>query len=69
MFKKILFATSATNACAHAARVAFNISNLYNAHMNILHVIEAPGRADGQEVADVKAKEKIGGILQSVGTI
>ena len=59
MFKKILFATSATKACDHAARVAFNISRLYNSHMNILHIIGVPGRGFSQEVTDVKTKEKV----------
>ena len=59
MFKKILFATSATKDCAHAARVSFNISNLYNAHMDILHVIEAPGCADSLDVRDAGTKENI----------
>jgi len=59
MFKKILFATSATKACDHAARVAFNISNLYNSHMNILHIIGVPSRGYSQEVTDVKTKEKV----------
>jgi nucleotide-binding universal stress UspA family protein len=60
MFKKILFPTSATKACDHAARVAFNISNQYNAHLNILHVMEAPRLDDSLQVTDEKAKENIG---------
>ncbi len=50
MFKKILFATSATQACDHAARVAFNISRLYKAHLTILHVLEpaTPGATKGE---------------------
>jgi len=59
MFKKILFATSATKACDHAARVAFNISNFYNSHMNIFHVIGVPSRGYSQIVTDVKTKEKV----------
>ena len=59
MFKKILFATSATKASDHAARVAFNISNLYNSHMNILHIIGVPSRGFSQKVTDVKTREKV----------
>lgn len=42
MFKKILFATSLTSACDPAARVAFNINNLYKGKIDIFHVIEGP---------------------------
>ncbi len=59
MFKKILFATSATKACDHAARVAFNISELYSSHMNIFHIIGVPSRGYSQIVTDVKTKEKV----------
>jgi nucleotide-binding universal stress UspA family protein len=41
MFKKILFATSATMACDPAARVAFNLCRRYQAKMTLFHVIEA----------------------------
>lgn len=46
MFKKILFATSATEACDPAARVAFNINTLYKADMTIFHVMEEKSQAD-----------------------
>ncbi len=61
MFKKILFATSTTKACDPAARVAFNITNLYKGHINIFHVIEGagPGEAGGGETALPGVKEKI----------
>lgn len=52
MFKKILFATSTTKACDPAARVAFNISNLYNADMCIFHVIEDGHSGDAREGVD-----------------
>nr|NJM01775.1 universal stress protein [Desulfobacula sp.] len=54
MFKKILFATSTTSACDPAARVAFNISNLYKAHITVFHVIEGKGPDD-----ESKTKERI----------
>ncbi|MBU3954003.1 MAG: universal stress protein, partial [Proteobacteria bacterium] len=57
MFKKILFATSTTKACDPAARVAFNISDLYKAHMTIFHVIE--GAIPGDSRTEVDEKKKI----------
>ncbi len=60
MFKKILFATSATPASDHAARVAFNMSKEYNARLNIFHVLGVPSRGFSQVVVDVKTKEKVG---------
>jgi nucleotide-binding universal stress UspA family protein len=59
MFKKILFATSATPASDHAARVAFNISRAYSARLNIFHVLGVPSRGFSQVVVDVKTKEKV----------
>ena len=59
MFKKILFATSATEASDHAARVAFNIAKNYNATLDIFHVLGVPSRGFSQVVVDVKSKEKI----------
>jgi nucleotide-binding universal stress UspA family protein len=60
MFKKFLFATSATPASDHAARVAFNMSREYNAQLNIFHVLGVPSRGFSQVVVDVKTKEKVG---------
>ncbi|MDY6904434.1 MAG: universal stress protein [Thermodesulfobacteriota bacterium] len=59
MFKKILFATSATEASDHAARVAFNIAAMNNAQLNIFHVLGVPTRGYSQDVLDVKTKEKV----------
>lgn len=59
MFKKILFATSATPATDHAARVAFNIARSYNAHLDIFHVLGVPSRGYSQVVVDVKTKERV----------
>jgi nucleotide-binding universal stress UspA family protein len=59
MFKKILFATSATEASDHAARVAFNIAKNYDAHLDIFHVLGVPSRGFSQVVVDVKTKEKV----------
>ena len=59
MFKKILFATSATEASDHAARVAFNIAKSYQSNLNLFHVLGVPTRGYSQVVVDVKTKEKV----------
>ena len=59
MFKKILFATSATEACDHAARVAFNMAQSYGAQICIFHVLGVPTRGFSQVVLDIKTKEKV----------
>jgi nucleotide-binding universal stress UspA family protein len=59
MFKKILFATSATEACDHAARVAFNMAQSYGAQICIFHVMGVPTRGFSQVVLDVKTKEEV----------
>jgi len=59
MFKKILFATSATAPSDHAARVAFNIARSYQSHLNIFHVMGVPSRGYSQMVVDVKTKERV----------
>ena len=59
MFKKILFATSATEASDHAARVAFNIAKSYNAHLDIFHILGVPSRGFSQVVVDIKTKERV----------
>lgn len=59
MFKKILFATSATEATDQAARVAFNIAKSYQSHLNIFHVMGVPSRGYSQVIVDVKSKERV----------
>lgn len=59
MFKKILFATSATEASDHAARVAFNMAQAYDSNICIFHVLGVPTRGFSQIVMDVKTKEKV----------
>ncbi|MBF0303277.1 MAG: universal stress protein [Desulfamplus sp.] len=59
MFKKILFATSATEASDHAARVAFNMAGPLGAHLDLFHVLGVPTRGFSQVVLDVKTKEEV----------
>lgn len=59
MFQTILFATSATEVCDHAARVAFETARRYNAELTLLHVLGVPSRGYSQMVRDVKTGETI----------
>lgn len=59
MFTKILFATSATPACDHAARVAFDMARRYNAHIDVFHVIGVPTRGYSQVVVDLTTGEQV----------
>ena len=59
MFKKILFATSASPASDYAARVAFDMAQRYDAHITIFHVLGVPTRGYSQVVLDVKTGERV----------
>jgi len=59
MFKKILFATSATKASDHAARVAFNMAKNYDSQITVFNVLGVPTRGYSQVVLDVKTGEKV----------
>ncbi|MFH1076353.1 MAG: universal stress protein [Pseudomonadota bacterium] len=60
MFKKILFATSASPACDHAARTAFDLAKRYNAQIILLHVLGTPSRGfGGQYVTDLRTGEQV----------
>lgn len=59
MFKKILFATSATPACDHAARVAFELAKRHEAELTVFHVLGIPTRAFSQVVKDVRTGEEV----------
>ena len=59
MFKKILFATSASPASDYAARVAFDMAQRYDANIAIFHVLGVPTRGYSQVVLDVKTGERV----------
>ena len=59
MFKKILFATTASPACDHAARVAFDMAKRYDAELTVFHVLGIPSRGFSQSVMDVRTGEQI----------
>lgn len=59
MFKKIVFATSASPACDHAARVAFETAQRTGAELCIFHVLGVPTRGYSQVVVDIRTGEEV----------
>jgi len=59
MFKKILFATTASPACDDAARVAFDMAKRYDAKLTVFHVLGIPSRGFSQSVKDVRTGEQV----------
>jgi nucleotide-binding universal stress UspA family protein len=57
MFKKILFATTASPSCDHAARVAFDMAHRYGSDLTVFHVMGIPSRGFSQTVKDVRTGE------------
>lgn len=59
MFKRILFATTASPSCDHAARVAFDIAGRYESELTVFHVLGVPTRGYSQYVTDVRTGETV----------
>jgi nucleotide-binding universal stress UspA family protein len=59
MFKKLLFATSASPVCDNAAKVAFDLEMKWEAQLILLHVLGVPTRAFSQYFTDVRTGEKL----------
>jgi nucleotide-binding universal stress UspA family protein len=59
MFKKILFATTASPSCDHAARVAFDMADRYDSDLVVFHVLGVPSRGFSQDVIDSRTGEKV----------
>ena len=59
MFKRILFATTASPACDPAARVAFDMAKRYDAELTVFHVLGIPSRGFSQLVVDVRTGEQV----------
>jgi nucleotide-binding universal stress UspA family protein len=59
MFDKILFATSGTPACDHAARVAFETAQKYGSKLIVFHVLGVPTRGYSQIVVDIRTGEEV----------
>jgi len=58
MFKKILFATTASPTCDDAAKVAFDLAGKYKAELHLLHVYGVPSRGFGHFSTDVRTGEE-----------
>lgn len=54
MFKKILFATTASPVCDHAARVAFDLELKWDARLVVFHVMGIPTHGFSPFVTDVR---------------
>ena len=59
MFKNILFATTASPSCDHAARVAFQIAKSYDAKLSVFHVLGIPSRGYSPYITDVRTGEQV----------
>jgi nucleotide-binding universal stress UspA family protein len=59
MFKKILFATTASPTCDNAAKVAFDLELKWEAKLYVFHVLGIPSRGYSPFVTDVRTGEAI----------
>jgi nucleotide-binding universal stress UspA family protein len=57
MFKKILFATTASPTCDNAAKVAFDLELKWDAQLTVFHVLGIPTRGYSPFVTDVRTGE------------
>ncbi len=57
MFKKILFATTASPVCDNAAKVAFDLELTWHAQLIVFHVLGIPTRGFSPFVTDVRTGE------------
>ncbi|MDZ7762555.1 MAG: universal stress protein [Desulfovermiculus sp.] len=55
MFRKILFATSASPACDNAAKVAFDLARVHDAELTVFHVLGIPSHGFSQGVRDYRS--------------
>ncbi|NOX32852.1 MAG: universal stress protein [Deltaproteobacteria bacterium] len=58
MFKKILFATTASPACDAAAKIAFELAEKYNSELILYHVFGVPSHGGGLFVTDYVTGEE-----------
>lgn len=58
MFKKILFATTASPACDAAAKIAFELAEKYNSELILFHIYGVPSRGSSFSVTDYVTGEK-----------
>jgi nucleotide-binding universal stress UspA family protein len=57
MFKKILFATTASPTCDNAAKVAFDLSMKWDAQLYVFHVLGYPTRGFSPFIVDARTGE------------
>jgi len=57
MFKKLLFATTASPTCDNAAKVAFDLELKWDAKLIVLHVLGVPSHGFSPFVTDVRTGE------------
>jgi nucleotide-binding universal stress UspA family protein len=57
MFKKLLFATTASPTCDNAAKVAFDLEMKWDAKLIVLHVLGVPTRGFSPFVTDARTGE------------
>jgi len=57
MFKKILFATTASPTCDNAAKVAFDLEDKWDAKLYVFHVLGIPTRGFSQYITDARTGE------------
>jgi nucleotide-binding universal stress UspA family protein len=60
MFKKILFATTASPSCDAAAKIAFEMADKYKSELILYHVFGAPSHGSGFIVRDYVSGEQTG---------
>lgn len=59
MFNKIMFATTASPSCDHAARVAFNMADSYDSDLFVFHVLGIPSQGFSMDVIDSRTGERV----------
>ena len=58
MFKKMLFATTASPACDAAAKIAFELAEKYKSELILYHVFGVPSHGGGFTVTDYRTGEE-----------
>ena len=58
MFEKILFATTGTPICDHAAHVAFDLTKKYKSALTLFHTLGLPSHGFSQVVKDIRTGEE-----------
>ena len=59
MFRKILFATTASPVCDEAAKVAFDLARKYSSEIKVLHVYGLPPRGFSTEVKSISTGDEV----------